>query len=87
MIHKHYDRREHFVYFLIIAIGFFVLIKARAATSIGTNVQSDGNFLLNTQSSIIQFANGWRISQTTATTSQVNVLDSASSSVLIFVEN
>lgn len=87
MIHKHYDRREHFVYFLIIAVGFFVLIKAYGATSIGTNVQSDGSFLLSSSTSTLQFSNGWKMSQTSATTSQVSVTDSLNAPVLIFDEN
>lgn len=88
MINKHYDRREHLVYFLIILVALGILAtRSYGATTISTDVQSDGNYVLNSTSGMIQFANGWKLSQTTATTSQISLTDSASSSVVIFDEN
>ena len=87
MIYKHYERKEHLVYFLIIAIGFYVLSKGYAATTIDNNVQSGGNFLLTSSTSSVIFANGWKIAQSSATTTQLQVTDSASNQVIIFDEN
>ena len=88
MIYKHYERKEHAVYFLIIAVAFaFLIVKTYSATTIGANVQSDGNFLLNNPASSIIFANGWKMYQTAAPSSQIVVTDSALQPVLIFDEN
>lgn len=87
MIYKHYERKEHIAYFFLVLVGFFVLARVHAATSIGTDVQSDGNYVLSSSASSIVFANGWRFAQTTATTTQVTVTDSVGNTALIFDEN
>lgn len=87
MIYKHYERKEHAVYFLLIVIGFYVLSRGYGASTIGNDVQSDGNFLLSSATSSIVFSNGWKFLQSSATTTEVSVKDSANNTVLIFDAN
>lgn len=88
MIYKHYERKEHIVYLIIILIGFYILIsRSYSATIISADVQSDGNFILNNTNSALVFYNGWKLSQSSATTTQITVTDSSSNQVLIFDAN
>lgn len=88
MIYKHYERKEHIVYLIIILIGFYILIsRSYSATIISADVQSDGNFILNNTNSALVFYNGWKLSQSSATTTQVTVTDSSNNQVLIFDAN
>ena len=88
MIYKHYERKEHILAFaLLIVTGFYALTQIQAATTIDTNVQTAGNLSLTNSASSIIFANGWKFSQSTATTTQVNVTDTGNNSVIIFDEN
>lgn len=84
---KHKDLKEHGVYLLLILVGFVFLAKTYAASTIGTNIQSDGNFILNSSTSTISFANGWKILQSNATTTEVRVTDSGDAAVIVFDEN
>ncbi len=88
MIYKHYERKEHIVYFLIVLIGFyFVMTRSYSATTISSDVQSDGNFTLNSANSSLVFFNGWKFLQNNATTTQVTVTDATNNPVLIFDAN
>lgn len=81
------NSKKYSMYAFVLLVSVIVIARGYTATTIGTNVQSDGNFFLSGASSIVQFANGWRISQTQATTTQITVTDSGSNTVLIFDEN
>lgn len=73
----------------------FVVTIVQAATTIGSNIQTDGTlavtgtstFSATTTVSGIGFANGWSLASTTATTSEITVYDSGHNSVLVFDEN
>jgi hypothetical protein len=80
-------RTEHIGYLLLGIAGLFLISRVYASTTIGTNVQSDGNYLLSGAGSAVVFSNGWQITQTSATTSQITVKDSAGNAALIFDEN
>lgn len=87
ILHENHITREHILYSLVIIISIVVLVKGYSATTISTNVQSDGSFVLSSSTSAVEFANNWKFTQTTATTTQISVTDSGGETVLIFDEN
>lgn len=88
MIYKHYERKEHLIYFLIILVGFAYLFShSYASTSLGTSIQSDGNLLLTGASSSVYFGNNWKITPFSGVSTGMNVLDSSGAQVLIFEDN
>jgi len=84
-----------------VVAGLFIAFGASyAATTISTNIQTDGTlsvtgtstftgastFSATTTISGLVFGNGWSLASTTATTSEITVYDSGANPVLIFDE-
>jgi hypothetical protein len=66
---------------------FAFAVTAYASTTIGTDIETGGNFTLASSTSALIFGNNWSIDQTSATTSQITVEDSGGNPVLIFDQN
>lgn len=85
----------------VLAAGFVVFATGYASTTINSNIQTGGTLTVSgttslsgdlslAASSSLQFANGWKMNQTTATSStstEVTIFNPSSQSVLIFDEN
>lgn len=71
----------------VLLSGLVIFATGSAASIISTNVQTDGNVSLTSATSSIMFANGWTMSQTAATTTEITLSNASGTAVVIFDDN